>query len=85
MKPPDSSMEQLEGMAKGLNMAVVASLESSEWMPVDQVAWDETMQEVANAWLAEEPHPDLGKQFIAKRFPTQQRKHVSSTTSRSAE
>ena len=41
-------MEQLAGMAKGLNMAVVASLESSEWMPVDQVAWDETMREVAN-------------------------------------
>ena len=73
VKPPDSSMEQLEGMAKGLNMAVVASLESSEWMPVDQVAWDETMQEVANGWLAEEPHPDLGKQFIAKRFPIQQK------------
>ena len=52
VKPPDTSMEQLEGMAKGLNMAVVASLESSEWMPVDQVAWDETMQEVANdGWL----------------------------------
>ena len=30
VKPPDSSMEQLAGMAKGLNMAVVASLESSE-------------------------------------------------------
>ena len=73
VKPPDSSMEQLEGMAKGLNMAVVASLESSEWMPVDQVAWDETMQEVANGWLAEEPHPDLGEQFIAKRFPIQQK------------
>ena len=77
VKPPDSSMEQLEGMAKGLNMAVVASLESSEWMPVDQVAWDETMQEVANGWLAEEPHPDLGKQFIAKRFPIQQREDTS--------
>ena len=30
-------------------------------------------QEVANGWLAEEPHPDLGKQFIAKRFPIQQK------------
>ena len=46
-------------------------------MPVDQVAWDETMQEVANGWLAEEPHPDLGKQFIAKRFPIQQRENTS--------
>jgi len=31
------------------------------------------LQEVANGWLAEEPHPDLGKQFIAKRFPIQQK------------
>ena len=73
VKPPDFSLEQLEGMAKGLNMAVVSSLETSDWLPVDQVAWDETMQEVANGWLAEEPHPDLERQFIAKRFPIQQK------------
>ena len=34
VKPPDFSLEQLEGMAKGLNMAVVASLESSDWVPL---------------------------------------------------
>ena len=76
VKPPDFSLEQLEGMAKGLNMAVVASLESSEWMPVDQVAWEETMQEVTNGWLAEKPSSDLGKQFIAKRFPIQQKEKI---------
>ena len=31
-------------MARDLNMAVVISLESTEWQDVDEVAWQETMQ-----------------------------------------
>jgi hypothetical protein len=73
VKPPENSLEQLQGMAKGLNMAVVAALESAEWLPIDEVAWQETMQEVSNGWLEEETAPDLDNQFIAKRFPIQQR------------
>jgi hypothetical protein len=73
VKPPENSLEQLQGMAKGLNMAVVAALESAEWLPIDEVAWQETKQEVSNGWLEEETAPDLDNQFIAKRFPIQQR------------
>jgi hypothetical protein len=72
-KPPSTSFKQLEGMAKNLNMAVVSSLEAAEWLDIDQVAWDETLQEVSNGWLAEEPFPDLDHHFIAKRFPIQQK------------
>ena len=33
----------------------------------------ETMQEVEQGWLAEEPFPDLERHFVAKRFPIQQK------------
>jgi hypothetical protein len=54
-------------------MAVGPALEAAEWLDIDQVAWDETLQEVANGWLAEEPAPDLDHHFVAKRFPIQQK------------
>lgn len=54
-------------------MAVVASLEAAEWRDMDDIAWQETMQEVDNGWLAEGPSPDLDHHFIAKRFPIQQK------------
>ena len=73
VKSPTVSLQQLTGMARGLNMAVVTSLESAEWQEVDEVAWQETMQEVEQGWLAEEPFPDLERHFIAKRFPIQQK------------
>ena len=73
VKSPTVSLQQLTGMARGLNMAVVTSLESAEWQDVDEVAWQETMQEVEQGWLAEEPFPDLERHFIAKRFPIQQK------------
>jgi hypothetical protein len=73
VRPPSTSFKQLEGMARGLNMAVVSSLEAAEWLDIDQVAWEETLQEVANGWLAEEPAPDLDHHFVAKRFPIQQK------------
>ena len=43
-------------------MAVVTVLESSEWLPIGDIAWQETMQEVANGWLAKEPMPDFDNQ-----------------------
>ena len=73
VKPPSTSLQQLAGMARGLNMAVVASLEAAEWRDMDDIAWQETMQEVDNGWLAEGPSPDLDHRFIAKRFPIQQK------------
>lgn len=73
VKPPSNSVMQLAGMARGLNMAVVSSLESAAWSDIDDVAWQETMQEVENGWLEEEFSPDFDKQFIAKRFPIQQK------------
>ena len=62
VRPPEKSLDQLEGMARGLNMAVVTVLESSEWLPIGDIAWQETMQEVANGWLAKEPMPDFDNQ-----------------------
>jgi hypothetical protein len=53
-------------------MAVVAALESAEWWPIDEVAWQETMQEVSNGWEADETAPDFDNQSIAKKFPIQQ-------------
>ena len=57
-------------------MAVISSLESAEWSDIDDVAWQETMQEVGNGWLEEELSPDLDKHFIAKRFPIQQKDKI---------
>jgi hypothetical protein len=59
VRPPSMSLQQLAGMARGLNMAVVASLENAEWQDTDDVVWQETMQEVDNGWLVEELSPDL--------------------------
>jgi hypothetical protein len=72
VKQTGNSLEQLQGVAKGLNMAVVAALESAEWWPIDEVAWQETMQEVSNGWEADETAPDFDNQSIAKKFPIQQ-------------
>ena len=73
VRSPTVSLQQLTGMARGLNMAVVTSLETAEWQDVDEAAWQETMQEVDQGWLAEEPSLDLDRHFIAKRFPIQQK------------
>eukprot|EP00435_Cladocopium_sp_Y103_P008352 s3129_g2.t1 len=67
VRPPDNSVEQLEGMARGLNMAVVSSLQSSEWQPIVDVAWSETLNEVERGWLGMEVCPDFNTQFFAKR------------------
>eukprot|EP00435_Cladocopium_sp_Y103_P059935 s673_g21.t1 len=69
VRPPENSVKQLEGMAKGLNMAVVSSLQNAEWQQIDEVAWTETLGEVERGWLGVEDCPDFSAQFFAKRFP----------------
>ena len=59
-------------MCYGLNLAVVNSLKNSKWEPIDQVAWDETLEEVKKGWLDECGEVDLRHDIVAKRFPIQQ-------------
>eukprot|EP00435_Cladocopium_sp_Y103_P030658 s4259_g7.t1 len=73
VRPPENSLSQLQGMAKGLNMAVVTSLQNSEWQPIDETAWTETLAEVEKGWLGVEDSPDLDRQHVAKRFPIVQK------------
>eukprot|EP00435_Cladocopium_sp_Y103_P060846 s231_g22.t1 len=73
VRPPENSLSQLQGMAKGLNMAVVTSLQNSEWQPIDETAWAETLAEVERGWLGVEDSPDLDTQHVAKRFPIVQK------------
>ena len=51
IRPPSLTVEQLQGMAMGLNMAVVGSLKGATWEDIDQTAWDETMLEVERGCL----------------------------------
>eukprot|EP00435_Cladocopium_sp_Y103_P011282 s3229_g2.t3 len=73
VRPPVNSLAQLQGMAKGLNMAVVTSLQNSEWQSIDETAWLETLAEVEKGWLGIEDSPDLDNQHVAKRFPIVQK------------
>eukprot|EP00435_Cladocopium_sp_Y103_P051004 s3063_g15.t1 len=47
------TVEQLSGMALGLNAAVVGSLKNAPWTELDQKALEETRAEVEKGWLAE--------------------------------
>ena len=73
IRPPSLTVEQLQGMAMGLNMAVVGSLKGGAWEDVDQTAWDETMLEVERGWLSICETVDMKRHVIAKRFPMKQK------------
>ena len=70
------TVQQLEGIALGLNSAVVGTLMKGPWTPLDADALEETVAEVDKGWLAECKDVDLNGQFIAKRFPIQQKSKI---------
>ena len=67
------TVDQLKGVALGLNAAVVGALKRAPWTPLDEAALQETVAEVDKGWLAECGEVDMKRQFIAKRFPIQQK------------
>eukprot|EP00435_Cladocopium_sp_Y103_P052672 s2156_g16.t1 len=67
------TVEQLSGMALGLNAAVVGALKKAPWTELDQKALEETKAEVEKGWLAECAQVDLKKHFVAKRFAISQK------------
>ena len=72
VRPPEMNVEQLKGMALGLNHAVVGAIKNSEPSELDAPAWDETQLEVQQGWLQPCEVDDLSVVHIAKRFPIQQ-------------
>ena len=76
VRAPSMSLDQLKGMAMGLNSAVVSSLKSQEWTDIDEQALEETEHEVAKGWLRHCSDINLKDHFIAKRFPLQQREKI---------
>lgn len=73
LKPPTMSKNQLKGIAYGLNVAVIRSLQAAEWKPLDQDAWQETKLKVDKGWLRPCPQVDVRQHHIAKRFAIQQK------------
>ena len=73
------TVQQLEGIALGLSSAVVGALMKGPWTPLDADAWEETVSEVDKGWLAECKDVDLKGQFVAKRFPIQQKSKMRLT------
>ena len=72
VRPPSITVQQLKGMALGLNHAVVDSLRNADSNDLDQPAWDETQKEIEQGWLEPCDVTDLRTVHIAKRFPLQQ-------------
>ena len=72
VRPPSITVQQLKGMALGLNHAVVDSLRNAENNDLDQPAWEETQKEIEQGWLQPCEVTDLRSVHIAKRFPLQQ-------------
>ena len=73
VRAPGMSIDQLKGVAMGLNSAVVSSLKSLEWTDLDERALQETEQEVAKGWLRRCVDVNFKEHFIAKRFLLQQK------------
>ena len=73
VKAASMTVDQLSGVALGLNSAVVGSLKKSPWSDLDAKALEETRVEVEKGWLAESKEVDLRRHFVAKRFPIQQK------------
>ena len=67
------TVEQLSGVALGMNSAVVGALKKGPWTELDEKALEETKTEVEKGWLRESEDVDLRKHFVAKRFPIQQK------------
>ena len=66
----------LQGIAVGLNQAVVESIRAGEPTDLDKVAVEETLKEVEKGWLRPCSIVDLRNHHIAKRFPIQQKEKV---------
>ena len=67
------TVDQLSGVAMGLNASVVGNLKKGPWTELDRDALAETAAEVDKGWLSECPEIDMKRHFIAKRFPIKQR------------
>ena len=70
------TVDQLKGVALGLNAAVVGALQRAPWTPLDETALQKTTAEVGKGWLAECGEVDMKQHFIAKRFPIQQKNKI---------
>ena len=70
------TVEQLKGVALGLNASVVGSLKQSPWTDLDSSALAETEVEVDTGWLSKCDRVDMESHFIAKRFPIQQKEKM---------
>ena len=67
-------MDQLVKRSKGLNAAVVQSLDDESWTEVDEKVLEETVQELDRGWISEwQPQPG---EFVAKRFGLAQKDKV---------
>jgi hypothetical protein len=73
VRPASMTVEQLKGVALGLNAAVVGSLKQAQWTDLDASALAETEAEVDKGWLSKCDKVDMKNHFIAKRFPIQQK------------
>jgi hypothetical protein len=67
------TVEQLRGVALGLNASVVGSLKQTPWTDLDSSALAETETEVEKGWLSKCDLVDMKNHFIAKRFPSSRR------------
>ena len=74
VRKPDYNVDQLVKRSKGLNAAVVKSLEGESWTEVDDKVWSETMHELGKGWIARPTHQPF--EFIAKRFGLTQKQKV---------
>ena len=70
-------MNQLKGIALGLNHAVVDSLMQAEVSELDAPAWEETQTEIDNGWLVPCEVADLRTVHVAKRFSFATRRQVT--------
>ena len=74
VRKPDYGVDQLVKRSKGLNAAVVKSLEGEPWTEVDEKVWEETMQELERGWISEPKSQPF--EFVAKRFGLVQKNKV---------
>ena len=66
------TVEQLHGVALGLNSAVVGSLKSAEWNELQATAFAETKLEVEKGWFSDCSELNLKWHFVAKIFAISQ-------------
>ena len=73
VRPASLTVEQLKGVALGLNAAVVGSLKQAQWTDLDASTLAETEAEVDKGWSSKCNEVDMKNHFVAKRFPIQQK------------